>query len=61
MDPLEELLNVVLFKNIGDEFEKGGGDWVPVDINVGYIEVSCRKLIISHTFFEPEVDLRKTE
>lgn len=59
--PLEELLNVVLLKNIGAEFENGAGGWVHVDINVGYIEVFCRKLTISHTFFEPEVNLRKTE
>lgn len=53
MDPSKELLNVGLLENIG---EKGGGG-----INVGWIEVSCCKLVIPHSLFEPEVNLRETE
>lgn len=58
IDPLKELLNVGLLKNIG---EKRGRGWVLVDINVGYIEVSRCRLIILHSLFEPEVNLRETE
>lgn len=61
IDPLKELLNVGLMKKIGDRFEKGGRGWVLVDINVGYIEVPCCKLIITHSLFEPEVNLRETK
>lgn len=55
MDPLKELLNLngVLSENIG---EKGGGV-----ISIGCIVVSCCKLIMPHSLFEPEVNLRETE
>ena len=55
MDPLKELLNLEMLENIGEK--KGWG------INVvGSIEVSCCcKLIIPHSLFEPEVNLRETQ